>query len=211
MFVQEYRGASRKPEIIEIIGMPATGKSTYTRKFIASSPRTAVDVNSLLPASHFWRQMLKVHAALSMLFRHPGRTVRDFGIICRSKQKTLRDCLFVCTNWALVQWQTEVICAKKETDYVFDQGILQAVWSIALNAGQSNGLLTLLRHESLLPSYVVFLDEADEVLAGREKNREYRIRLQYHDINQVLSARKALQTVLTYVEKHYEAAGGKNA
>lgn len=203
MSITVYQSAYQIPNIIEVIGMPAVGKSTYCQKIVAKNS-SYVDSNALLPENHFIRQIYKLGSILSMCFRHPIAFFKSIWLIRKTKQKSIIDFLKVSSNWCLMWKMSDRACSKQGKVFVFDQGIYQGLWSILFSCKtESSSIMQLLEYVKK-PAIVVLLDDEDKVLKERENKREKSIRLDYSNEEDIQKGRKALSTVKEYIMNHYE-------
>ena len=187
--------------IIELVGMPAVGKTTYMLNHI-SQKRRFVDANALLPTDHTKRQIYAFCASAYCLIKKPKMTIKSFFLILNSRQKSFRDFLKVFSNWLLVNYQYEVAIRDRKKSWVFDQGLFQACWSINYSARKPVDMSAVL-YGCIKSSIVVILDIDDETLSIREKNRDKTIRLDYTDRKDVADARKAFDMTVSLIEQYY--------
>jgi hypothetical protein len=176
----------------ELLGMPATGKSTFVQNLSKDKNRIK-DVNDGLPKLNLYRQFFKFRCIILLFFYSPTSFFKDLLIIISSRQKSLKDLLLVLSNWYLV-----VFLYKKHSKNIttgtlclFDQGIFQALWSISFSATKEYEIFKLVENK-ILPSRVYFLDANDSILIERALNRNVSIRLDYNNKDHIKQGRKAL-------------------
>ena len=189
--------------MIEVIGMPAVGKSTCCNKMINKHP-SFIDANGTLPTNHLLRQMYKFFAGCCSFLQHPKVFIEVIRIIMNSKQNTLVDFMKVCSNWFLLDHMMQNASKNPEKIYVFDQGVFQAGWSILLSSTHSVPVADLFGCIKM-PSKVIFLDEPNEVLRDREAKRNKKIRLNYNSKVQVKKARDSLNAITVFLAENYES------
>lgn len=197
-----FQNASQTANVIEVIGMPAVGKSTYCRELIRMNP-TYIDANALLPENHTKRQMVKLYAVLSCLCHSPIGFIEDLSFIVHSRQDRIVNFFKVCSNWFLIRYMMRKAASKPDTTFVFDQGTFQAVWSVLFSARSTNVDISGLLGRKPSPSLVIFLDEPDQVLKEREAHREKSIRLDYNNTEHVAAARASLSKIIDYLNMSY--------
>ena len=137
----ELRGAACGT-IVEFIGLPGSGKSTIAhalaellsaRGFVVSEPTWRND-HASRPAV---RALRKASLAAAASVRGPRRAGDLLRSLVQSRQPTRRELLQLAIN-ALYLAETATQCARSEGIHVFDQGVLQQLWSVLYRAGDSN-------------------------------------------------------------------------
>lgn len=165
---------------IEFVGMPGSGKSTISHAVAGLlrdrgnevlEPTRIVD---RLPSGRA-RRTRKLKLAVAECVRCPGRTIESAGAILRTSQASPAGHSLSILNWVYLAGLYRQ-AARQPGISLFDQGILQAIWSVA--AGQRS--LPEQASDSwadraaavLVPDAVaVFVDAADPVLRSRLAGR----------------------------------------
>lgn len=201
MYICTYQNLSPENKIIEIIGMPACGKTTYMEKLLHNDD-SVIDANGLLPCSYLKRQIYKLFSFILEAFNDPKYVGKMILRIIESKQTSYIDALKVLSNWFLV-----VHMIRRNIDVesvvVFDQGIFQAMWSILFSAQKKDIDLDCdwIPYSFLFPDKIIVLDEPDNTLRLREIGRNKSIRLNYEDNTHIESARYSLKRVLSLLDE----------
>ncbi len=165
---------------VEFLGLPGVGKSTLSHRVAAhlaaagrlvsqSSYELAHDVG---PGPRRWRKSIHV---IAELLRHPIAAWRAARAVQRTTQPDLSTRLRLWFNWLLVL-DLGRAASRRQGVHLFDQGILQAIWSIALE-DRDEAALSLLAApaaRSALPDLVVVVDADLDVVAKRLDRRQGR-------------------------------------
>lgn len=124
--------------LVEFLGLPGCGKSTLSRNvgelLVARGLRideTTYDLDHRRPT--LARQRAKLAFSASFAAHKPGTALADVLSILGTRQASLSDMIKVSVNWLYI---SSVAAARQASPVVtiLDQGIAQAVWSIALSA-----------------------------------------------------------------------------
>ena len=124
---------------IEFLGVPACGKSTLSRTLaqqligqglIVSEP--TFDLDHRLPKlARQWRKLCRSAAFLAL---HPHTAMQDMAAILQTRQATFGDLRKATLNWLFIRSIATAPRLPGEVT-ILDQGVAQAVWSIAFAAG----------------------------------------------------------------------------
>lgn len=183
---------------IEVIGMPASGKSTLVKKLYFDEDKY-YDVNSNLPKNKYIRLIIRIIYSILAILYSPKEALKDIRVIISSKQKTKKDLIIVTVNWLFIIYACNYR-KNKNILWVWDQGIFQAIWSIAFSSQKEVEYIQLLKNKNL-PQKVHFTDADDETLRRRAAGRKVFIRLDYRNNEDVIQARKSLGIVLDLLER----------
>ena len=164
----------RRSAVIEFIGLPGVGKSTLShrvaemlqqRGWRVEQPTYSVDHEM-----RTWeRLLLKLQRVSAEAIFHPAGAVRSVRAILATGQASAADFISVTVNWLFMS--SLLRKADRRTGvHIFDEGPLNALWSIAFSAGSAStaGILGELARQRSTP-VVVALIEAD-IAAVRERH-----------------------------------------
>lgn len=185
---------SQDNNYIEMIGMPAAGKTTLSNN-LEKQNLNIININKLLSSYKISRQLSKVMFLILFLLKNPKKFFRDTLIIRSSQQSSTGDLIIVLLNWYLIMYLNMKYKHEKEVRYLFDQGVFQALWSIYYKSNKSFDAMKLIDNTSL-PKKVYFLDESDKTLRERSSKRKKKVRLNYNNDEDVKKARNALKSTL---------------
>ena len=124
--------------IVEFIGLPGSGKSTIAhalaetlrrRGATVSEPTWQNDHASSVPARTFRKGAFAIAAGI----RDPERAGDLVQWIAHSRQPTIREAVKLTVN-ALYLAEARERCAHAPGIHVFDQGLLQQLWSVLYRA-----------------------------------------------------------------------------
>jgi len=127
--------------VVEFIGLPGSGKSTIAhavadllrlRGAAVSEPTWRNDHASRQPS----RTLRKAALALAASARDPRRAGDVVQWIAESAQPTMRERMMLTLN-ALYVAEAASRCAQMPGIHIFDQGLLQQLWSLLYQAGNS--------------------------------------------------------------------------
>jgi|SRR5947209_6664118 len=166
--------------LVEFAGLPGSGKSAVSqalaallesRGFAVSTPRYDLDHRSAPPA----RLARKVGYAVAGALRHPRRAGRWLGTAIHSRQPSMGVLCAVTANW-LQLGEIMRRCVARPGVHVFDEGLLQGLWSAGYEARAQHEVWPELvrRLEELLPPrlVVVVMDAAPAQVRQRLQRRE---------------------------------------
>ncbi|GEM_PF-2304863 len=167
-------GVVRRPLVVEFAGLPGAGKTTLAGRVAGLLREQGVPADEPLLAfsGRFWGR--RTPRALMHLFRRPAAACRALGAIGRSGQRTGRDAACLAHTWLFLHTLMGE-CRRSGRIALFDQGIIQALWSVALNA-RHDALPTFLaavRETMCRPDVVVVVDVHPDVAARRLRTRPY--------------------------------------
>lgn len=167
---------------VEFFGPPAAGKSTLARA--VATRLEARDVAVRQPSAAIAhgagrgprtarKTVRKIRLAAGELLARPAASLRALRELVATRQRTTVVLLRMAFHWllmtALLRRPTPAARVR-----LFDQGLFQALWSIALEAGRQDlehRLPRLLDRDVPLPDVVVVLDAAPETLRRRLEAR----------------------------------------
>jgi hypothetical protein len=190
--------------VIEFIGLAGAGKSTLSHRVAAILQRRGWRVEQPTYAvdheMRAWeRRLWKVRLVTAEAILHPASAVRSARAILATRQASAADFIRLTINWLFM-------CSLlRNTDgrpgvHIFDEGLLNALWSIGFSAGSAGtgAILGELARQRSTP-VVVALVEAD-IAAVRErlelrKNGQSRLELAGLAADAWDRARRALEQV----------------
>ncbi|MGH9867884.1 MAG: AAA family ATPase [Candidatus Polarisedimenticolia bacterium] len=163
--------------VVEFVGMPGSGKSTLSRRAAEMLEASGLRVTQpSYPLAHdiprVARLALKSRLVAAEMLAHPRRSLRAAQAIRDSGQARGADTGRMTFNWLLVTRLMSHPPAPGDL-HLFDQGILQALWSIAYGGAPGAAARVAFRLEAGLPrpgAVVVVRSSAETVrrrLAGR--------------------------------------------
>ncbi len=171
--------ASPKPLVVEFLGLPGAGKSTLSH-LVAERLRRAgrgvsEPIRGLSDRTGAGARLRGYagksgHAGRELLL-HPLGALRAARVIAATGQQTPAALLKVTFNWWV---QCSVARTRRAAPgiHLFEEGIFQALWSIALEARRSaRQAATLLDSGCPLPDAVVVVEADTEAVAGRLADR----------------------------------------
>lgn len=203
MPITKYRLSSDQahPNFFEMLGMPASGKTTFMDQLLQQD-QTFMNINGKLNPTHLKRQAYKFACIAMSFLRYPISSFQNFWIIVGTQQRSAKDFLNVIANWYLITY-SQKRHQDEEKRCIWDQGIWQALWSIAFSAQKRVDFDKLLAG-ALLPEVVYVVDVSDEELRKRAKARNLAQRLNYESHELEACGRAALCTVVAKLrEKGY--------
>lgn len=148
---------------VEFLGLPGAGKSTLSHRLADLLARRGVAVAQASydlahgPTTGRRRMRKAMHVARELL-RHPVAALGAARVIRHTEQPDLATRLKLWFNWLLVLALGRA-ARRDPRVHLFDQGVLQAVWSIALE-DRSEAALALLDSagaRAAMPDVAVFV------------------------------------------------------
>jgi len=148
---------------VEFVGMPASGKSALSHRVaeILTAGGVGVEQPSWVLAhdiSYPARWMRKSAIVGTRMARRPGDLLETVGAIRATSQYSGMDTMRMTFNWLLVRALMERPRVAGSVR-LFDQGVLQALWSIGLG-GKAGAITQMARHLDgaiPIPDVVVFV------------------------------------------------------
>lgn len=199
MFILKSQKYYNLDNYIEIIGMPASGKSFLIKQMMIGDPKI-INMNNQLPSSKFFRQFTKLVYIFKLFLKFPRMFIKDTRIIISTRQKSTKDLYAVLSNWHLIVYMYLTNSENDEVVYAWDQGLFQAIWSIYFTSQIEFDGYDLVKDKKL-PNIIYLTDANDEELLKREKLRKKTIRLNYASRDHLSSGRKALEKTIELIEK----------
>ena len=151
---------------IEFIGLPGVGKSTLSHRVATILQRKGWRVaQPSYSADHemrAWeRHLLKGWLVSTEALLHPIRTARSVRAIRATRQSDASDFIRVTVNWLFMSSLLRR-AEHQEGVHIFDEGLLNALWSISFSAGSAPraAMLETLARQRSTP-VVVAVMEAD--------------------------------------------------
>jgi broad-specificity NMP kinase len=179
---------------IEMLGLPASGKSTLVDKFLINN-KAIVNINKLLPENHFFRQVYKAISLFIYFINSPKIFLNDILEILHSRQQSTRDLLAVTSNWFLIQCLVQKYNTASKNAIIFDQGLFQSIWSIMISSNSKINIYKLLYRKEL-PDIVYVLDEESDVLIKRINERKYLMRMNFYSKENFIKGTNALNLII---------------
>ncbi len=175
---------------VEFLGLPGAGKSTMSRVLADLLHERGIAVTDPAPRAAsvdppLTRWATKLWYAARALVRHPGHTAFWIRLIVRSRQRRLADAWTILVNWLYLLDRV----GRHHTApgvYVMDQGLFQALWSLAYGAGASviPTAAVLKELQAALPSrcVVVLVDVGSSAALARLRQRRLGWSRLQHDL-----------------------------
>jgi hypothetical protein len=174
--------------VVELFGLPGSGKSSLARELLRSSADTghpmnlpAVCVGPAVPSLP--RRARKLRLAAEQMLQRPVPSFITMRTIVMS-QRPRTEGLGRCMQWAITQ-RLLTSAGGSPGVHLFDEGLLQALWSVGLR-GDVTPTLRVLEERSgyyAVPDLVVAvhasIDEIEDRLAAR-RSRHSRLQ-EHHD------------------------------
>jgi hypothetical protein len=164
--------------VVELCGLPGAGKTSLARTIgdDPAGPRVTLPTGRVAPEVGAARRVpRKLRLALEDSVRRPGSELSMAHHILRSHQPGPAG---VVSRW--IQWSTTQALIDRSRSrsgvHLFDEGVLQALWSIALH-GDAAATLRALRGSTRTwasPDLVLVLDPPVDVLVRRLRLRRSR-------------------------------------
>lgn len=198
MYILKSQKYYSEDNYIEVIGMPASGKSTSVREMIDKYP-SAVNVNERLPKGNLKRQMKKFLYIFFLFLKSPKVFVKDTKIVISSEQRSFKDLYAVLSNWHLIVYQSTYYRKSMNSKYIWDQGLFQAIWSIYYSGLKDFDYLELMVNKRL-PLKIYFTDADDKELIRRANARGTNIRLNYNNKDDIERGRYALDKTIQTIK-----------
>jgi hypothetical protein len=172
--------------VVELFGLPGSGKSHFAREFVRSSAEMGMAVN--LPAAGVGpaapplpRSARKLGLVAGQMLQRPVPTFITVRSIV-SFQPRRTEGLRRSVQWAVAQ-RLLTSAGRSPGLHLFDEGLLQALWSVGLR-GDVFPTLRVLEQRSgrgAMPDVVVVVDASIDVIEDRLASRFSRhSRLQEH-------------------------------
>jgi adenylate kinase len=128
--------------VIELAGLPGTGKTTVAQCLENTLRRAGVRISSradmLAAQRSFMRRQWKRLELIARQSRSCGRLYHSsYQLIAKSGQRSISDFAVVTSNfWGVLALMAE---AREVQDHVLiaDQGLLQAIWSVQLSSSRT--------------------------------------------------------------------------
>lgn len=171
------------PITVEFFGPPAAGKSTLARavatqlqarNIAVRQPTAAIAHGPGRGPRTLRKTARKIRLAAGELLARPGASLRALRELLATRQRNTVLLLRMAFHWLLV-----TALLRRPTPAVrvrlFDQGVFQALWSIALEARREDldrRLPRLLDREVPLPDVLVVLDVSPETVQRRLEARQ---------------------------------------
>lgn len=161
--------------MVEMLGLPGAGKSTLTlalrRALAGRGVSVALPMQEATQGGLASRRIRSAALIAGLVARRPGYVMRSLRLIAATRQVPARAFLKVAHNWLHVS--ARFAGAGRGGTWLFDQGMYQALWSVAYGATapRLGGVLAELAAIMPRPDVVVRLrvepDVAGERLAAR--------------------------------------------
>lgn len=128
----------RPPLVVEFVGLPCAGKSRLSQTVATRLSNRDIDVaeptRQLAESVFPWRVPLKVTYSAIWATVNPRQAIAIGGLLRRSDQSSVGDLAKVAFNVAAVSGILQTASWRDCDVVLLDQGLYQAVWSIAWSA-----------------------------------------------------------------------------
>jgi energy-coupling factor transporter ATP-binding protein EcfA2 len=164
--------------LVEFVGLPGSGKSTIAHALAdllrehgatVSEPTWRID-HTLRPSLRLLR---KASLAIAAAARDPYRARGIIESIVQSRQPTTREVLKLVIN-ALYVAEAAERCERRPGVHVFDQGLLQQLWSALYRAAESSDLEARCRESLALGSTLANVVVVDAPLVTLQRRLQVR-------------------------------------
>ena len=172
----------RRPFVVEFLGLPGAGKSAVCRCVAARLRARGIAVAEPIGvlaqtrrqgASGALKRLRKALTVARECLAHPGASLGSVRAIAASLQPSPVVSTRLALNWLLLR--SLLRASRRAPVALFDQGLLQALWSIALEGRNGIGrLATALAGSRDLPDAVVVVECGPDVAAARLASRHGR-------------------------------------
>lgn len=134
---------------VEFIGLPGVGKSALSHRVAEILQQRGWRVEQPTYATdhemHTWERLLLKFRLVSVeTVFHPVRAVRSVRAILATQQAGVSDLIHVTVNWLFISALFRK-AERREGVHIFDEGLLNALWSIGFSAGSWRTVEMLLR------------------------------------------------------------------
>ncbi len=144
---------------IEFFGMPGSGKTTLLNLITGKENASPERKKKLLKFSK------KLYCLFKLLISSPFASIRQIELIRRTKQRTLTDLIKVTADWLYTLYLLKE-ARRYSRKTAFDQGIVQALWSVNLSACKPLDLEVFLR-DVKMPDVVILLEVDQNIIRER--------------------------------------------
>ncbi len=165
----------KKGIVIELIGLPGSGKSIINQEVAENYKKRGVKVESptfdIYNKRALWRISLKLWFISREVIFHPLFFSKCLKYMLITRQKTIIDFLRVTVNLFYV---LGIIRSKQNNRVTFlDQGIIQALWSVFYSSKGNLGELINKLPSLPLPDLVIRVNVLKEIALKRLEQRVY--------------------------------------
>lgn len=131
---------SARPLIVEFLGLPGSGKTTLARRLAAALIEAdcacAVPTGEAAGGTAIGRRLGTTAVVAAYIALSPGRAVRDARRIVATQQPGVLDVAKITHTWwhLMARYRDARSRSAQQQIVILDQGIYQALWSIAFRA-----------------------------------------------------------------------------
>lgn len=159
--------------IIELIGLPGCGKTTYATMLKKKNSKYSLPLNKYIYSKYrIIRNIKKLRLLILFIFKNItifNNIIQKFNKI-QFKSSFLKYKMFV---YLISTLQVINICRKKEGTYILDEGICQVFWGILFNTTKDKAeifkLFTMLKH--FIGNEIIELKPSVHIIKKRLRNR----------------------------------------
>jgi dephospho-CoA kinase len=160
--------------IVELIGVPGCGKTTYAKKYVQEHNAINALDNYLYDTFRVKQNLNKVFLMGYTLCRQPGYSLKVFKrfrkIRFPSKGKYLKMILYV---YSVIGALLKAKLREKDCDIIIDEGVNQVIWGVLYNSIDSE--VNVMNLQKLFLPYfadeIIWLDVDKTTINNRLKER----------------------------------------
>ena len=176
--------------IVELIGLPASGKTTISTEIFREEENVVYPLNNLYKKSWLVRNLFKAFSIVSFICIHPTRTFRLIELIIQSHQKNKSDYLRLILNNLFI---FKIISRYKSHSKVvlFDEGLLHHAWGIQIGAKKEFDYETYLKLAEYETTKIIYIS-CDTNSLIRRMNERGKLSRRHYEISKNIDSNRAI-------------------